>query len=171
MLATRKRLSLKCLFCQKELIQLDDINTRLLELLQTDGRMTILQLSKELNLSRPSIKERLKKLQDSHVIQGFTVRIFPEAIGKAITVIIAASDVKVECKKFEEIIKKELDIIECHRVTGLNSYIMKAAVPSVKHVEQLVDRLIPFAHINTSVVLSSPILDRAILPEEATDTE
>lgn len=150
---------------------MDDINIRLLQLLQADGRMPILQLSKELNLSRPSIKERLKKLQDNHVIQGFTARILPEAVGKKITVIIAASDVKVECKKFEEIVKKELDIIECHRVTGLNSYIMKAAVPSVKHVERLVDRLIPFAHINTSVVLSSPVSNRAILPEETTKEE
>lgn len=96
---------------------MDNINAKILQLLQMDGRMTILQLSKELNLSRPSVNERLKKLQERQIIQGFTARVLPEAIGKVISVIIEVSDVKIKCHKFEELIKQEPDIIECHRVS------------------------------------------------------
>jgi Lrp/AsnC family transcriptional regulator, leucine-responsive regulatory protein len=149
------------------MIKLDKIDSKILELLQLDGRMTVLQLSKELNLSRPSINERIKKLQDNHIIEGFTAKISPEAIGKAIIVMIEVSNVKVECHRFEELIQNEYDIVECHRVTGPNSYIMKAIFPTMKRVKELIDRLIPYAQLNTSVVLSSPIQHRLLLPDDS----
>lgn len=149
--------------------KLDKIDRKIIEFLQIDGRMTVLQLSKELNLSRPAINERIKKLQDSNVIQGFTTKISPEAIGKEIIVMIEVNNVKVECHKFEELIQDEYDIVECHRITGQSSYIMKAIVPNMKRVRELIDRLIPFAQLNTSVVLSSPIQNRLLLPDETTN--
>lgn len=135
-------------------------------MLQEDGRITIIQLSKKLNLSRPSVNERLRRLQENGVIQGFTARVSPENIGKSTLVIIQIGNLKIECHRFEEMIKEETDILECHRVTGTNSYFIKAAVASMKDLEAFVDRLIPFGQLNTSVVLSSPILYRPLLPVE-----
>ncbi|MFI8709416.1 Lrp/AsnC family transcriptional regulator [Bacillus sp. NPDC077411] len=143
---------------------MDNIDRKILELLQEDGRITIIQLSKKLNLSRPSVNERLRRLQENGVIQGFTARISHEEIGKSTLVIIQIGNLKIECHRFEEIIKKEMDILECHRVTGTNSYFMKVVVASMKDVTALVDRLIPFGQLNTSVVLSSPIMYRPLLP-------
>ncbi|TQR27706.1 Lrp/AsnC family transcriptional regulator [Lysinibacillus sphaericus] len=145
---------------------MDDIDRKLIELLQEDGRITIIQLSKKLNLSRPSVNERLRRLQENGVIQGFTARVSPENIGKSTLVIIQIGNLKIECHRFEEMIKEETDILECHRVTGTNSYFIKAAVASMKDLEAFVDRLIPFGQLNTSVVLSSPILYRPLLPVE-----
>ncbi|MFL6979849.1 Lrp/AsnC family transcriptional regulator [Bacillus inaquosorum] len=143
---------------------MDEIDGKLLELLQEDARITIIELSKKLNLSRPSVNERLRRLQDNGVIQGFTARVSAEAIGKGTIVIIQIGNLKIECRRFEELIKEETDILECHRVTGTNSYFLKAAVATMKDLEALVDRLIPYGQLNTSVVLSSPILSRPLLP-------
>ncbi|MEC1434784.1 Lrp/AsnC family transcriptional regulator [Bacillus spizizenii] len=143
---------------------MDEIDRKLLELLQEDARITIIELSKKLNLSRPSVNERLRRLQENGVIQGFTARVSAEAIGKGTIVIIQIGNLKIECRKFEELIKEETDILECHRVTGTNSYFLKAAVATMKDLEALVDRLIPYGQLNTSVVLSSPILSRPLLP-------
>lgn len=145
---------------------MDGIDRKILELLQEDSRITIIHLSKKLNLSRPSVNERLRRLQENGVIQGFTARISPEKIGKSTLVIIQIGNLKIECRRFEEMINEETDILECHRVTGANSYFMKAAVASVKDLEALVDRLIPFGQLNTSVVLSSPIPYRPLLPDD-----
>lgn len=145
---------------------MDGIDRKILELLQEDSRITIIHLSKKLNLSRPSVNERLRRLQENGVIQGFTARISPEKIGKNTLVIIQIGNLKIECRRFEEMINEETDILECHRVTGANSYFMKAAVASVKDLEALVDRLIPFGQLNTSVVLSSPIPYRPLLPDD-----
>lgn len=105
-------------------------------------------------------------MQENGVIQGFTARVSPETIGKSTLVIIQIGNLKVECRRFEEMIKEETDILECHRVTGTNSYFIKAAVASMKDLEAFVDRLIPFGQLNTSVVLSSPILYRPLLSVE-----
>ncbi|MFJ5793819.1 Lrp/AsnC family transcriptional regulator [Bacillus atrophaeus] len=143
---------------------MDEIDGKLLELLQEDARITIIELSKKLNLSRPSVNERLRRLQENGVIQGFTARVSAEAIGKGTIVIIQIGNLKIECSRFEELIKEETDILECHRVTGTNSYFLKAAVATMKDLGALVDRLIPYGQLNTSVVLSSPILSRPLLP-------
>ncbi|MBU5263493.1 Lrp/AsnC family transcriptional regulator [Bacillus atrophaeus] len=143
---------------------MDKIDRKILELLQEDARITIIELSKKLNLSRPSVNERLRRLQENDVIQGFTARVSAEAIGKGTIVIIQIGNLKIECRRFEELIKEETDILECHRVTGTNSYFLKAAVATMKDLEALVDRLIPYGQLNTSVVLSSPILSRPLLP-------
>ncbi|MCC8354679.1 Lrp/AsnC family transcriptional regulator [Bacillus sp. AF23] len=143
---------------------MDEIDKKLLELLQENARITIIELSKKLNLSRPSVNERLRRLQDNGVIQGFTARVSAEAIGKGTIVIIQIGNLKIECRRFEELIIEETDILECHRVTGTNSYFLKAAVATMKDLEALVDRLIPYGQLNTSVVLSSPIPSRPLLP-------
>lgn len=143
---------------------MNGIDRKLLELLQEDARITIIELSKKLNLSRPSVNDRLRRLQENGVIQGFTARVSAEAIGKGTIVIIQIGNLKIECRRFEELIKEETDILECHRVTGTNSYFLKAAVATMKDLEALVDRLIPYGQLNTSVVLSSPILSRPLLP-------
>lgn len=145
-------------------MEMDEIDGKLLELLQEDARITIIELSKKLNLSRPSVNERLRRLQENGVIQGFTARVSAEAIGKGTIVIIQIGNLKIECSRFEELIKEETDILECHRVTGTNSYFLKAAVATMKDLGALVDRLIPYGQLNTSVVLSSPILSRPLLP-------
>ncbi|HEX7064362.1 MAG TPA: Lrp/AsnC family transcriptional regulator [Bacillales bacterium] len=145
---------------------MDPIDRKILELLQEDSRMPIIQLSKELHLSRPSVNERLRRLQDHGIIQGFTARIAPEAIGRRTIVIIQMGNLKIKCRRFEEMIQEETDVLECHRVTGTNSYFMKAAVASMKDLEAFVDRLIPYGQVTTSVVLSSPVPYRTMLPPE-----
>ncbi|HET7579573.1 MAG TPA: Lrp/AsnC family transcriptional regulator [Bacillales bacterium] len=145
---------------------MDHLDRKMLELLQEDGRIPIIQLSKKLHLSRPSVNERLRRLQEHGVIQGFTARVSPEKAGKRTVVILQVGNLKIACRRFEEMIQGEPDVLECHRVTGTNSYFMKAAVSSMKDLEDLVDRLIPYGQVTTSVILSSPIPYRTLLPAE-----
>lgn len=145
---------------------MDSIDVQILALLQQDGRMPVSELSKALNLSRPSISERLRRLEERQIIQGFTARVSPAAVGRTVLVIIEIGQLTVACHTFEEHVSHDRDILECHRVTGSVSYIIKAAVPSMAHLEELVDRLIPYGRLNTSVVLSSPVEHRPVLPTQ-----
>ncbi|WDL98387.1 Lrp/AsnC family transcriptional regulator [Alicyclobacillus sp. ALC3] len=146
---------------------MDQIDIQLLELLQQDGRMTLSDLSKALNLSRPSITERLRRLEERNIIMGFAALVSPAGVGRGLLVFIEVGQVTVPCRKFEAFIATEPDVLECHRVTGAVSYIMKAAVSSVGHLEALVDRLIPYGRVNTSVVLSSPVTARTMIPPKS----
>lgn len=145
---------------------MDQMDRTLLQLLQEDGRMTVSELSKRLALSRPSISERMLRLQERGVITGFGARVSPAAVGRNIQLIIQMSELKVFPTEFEKRIMNDDEIIECHRVTGTVSYILKAAVTGMDALSELVERLMPFGNVNTSVILSSPVMNRSILPKE-----
>lgn len=129
--------------------------------------MTVTRLARALNLSRPRVADRLRRLEEQGVIEGFTAVVSPQAIGLPILAIIQVSELRQPCAAFEEVVRAIPAILECHRVTGAVSYIMKAAVADMRGLEALVDQLIPHGRINTAVVLSSPIPRRPLLPQDS----
>jgi Lrp/AsnC family leucine-responsive transcriptional regulator len=144
---------------------MDQLDIRLLELLQLDGRMTLSELSKKLSLSRPSITERLRRLQEKGIIEGFSARVSPKEIGRDVIVFIQVSEMKkLTYAEFEKWIKQDPDIVECHRLTGSISYLLKAAVTGMDHLSKLIDKLTPYGNLNTSIVLSSPVYFRCLSP-------
>ena len=144
---------------------MDALDVRLLKLLQEDGRMTVSQLSEILRLSRPSVSERLGRLRDRGIIAGFCARVPPAGVGRSMLLFIQVSQLRVNHLDFEKHIRSQPYILECHRVTGTVSYMLKAAVSGMESLQTLVDQLTPFGTINSSIVLSSPVDFRPILPE------
>ncbi|BCD05783.1 MULTISPECIES: Lrp/AsnC family transcriptional regulator [Bacillus cereus group] len=144
---------------------MDEIDKKITLLLQEDARMTITEMTEHLHLSRPSVTERLKRLQDAGIIEKYTARISLDIIGKSIQAFLKIENLKVPCKKFEEKIYEEQRILECHRVTGESSYYLKVAVHSMKELEELIDIVIPFGTVKTSMILSSPIPYRSVIIE------
>ena len=104
-------------------------------------------------------------MQEKGIIEGFNARVSPAAIGRTVQLIIQVSELKVSVK-FQRRIKDDEDIIECHRVTGIVSHMIKAAVTSMDDLSKLVERLLPYGNVNTSVILSSPVLNRTLLPKQ-----
>lgn len=144
---------------------MDEIDKKITLLLQEDARMTITEMTEHLHLSRPSVTERLKRLQDAGIIEKYTARISLDIIGKSIQAFLRIENLKIPCKKFEEKIYEEQRILECHRVTGESSYYLKVAVHSMKELEELIDIVIPFGTVKTSIILSSPIPYRSVIIE------
>lgn len=149
----------------KAVRKIDLLDIKLLEFLQKDSRITVSELSKQLALSRPSISERLYRLQEKGIIEEFSARVSLPAVGLDILLFIQVSELRRYPTEFEKIIENEEYIIECHRVTGTTNYILKAAVPDMNSMRSLINRLIPCGDIKTSIVLSSPIPYRHILPK------
>ena len=145
---------------------MDKLDKQMLDFLQDDGRVSISDLSKKLALSRPSVTERLHRLREKKIIEGFSARVSLSSVGREILLIIQVSGLKVSPQEFEALIKKKEDIVECHRVTGHVSYFLKAAVSNMERMRLLIDSLMPYGTINTSTVLSSPISYRKILPQD-----
>ncbi|PEM29599.1 Lrp/AsnC family transcriptional regulator [Bacillus wiedmannii] len=144
---------------------MDEIDKKITLLLQEDARMTITEMTEHLHLSRPSVTERLKRLQDTGIIEKYTARISLDAVGKSIQAFLRIENLKIPCKKFEEKMYEEYRILECYRVTGESSYYLKVAVHSMKELEELIDFVIPFGTVKTSMILSSPIPYRPIITD------
>ena len=146
---------------------MDTLDVRMLKLLQDNGRMTVSQLSQLLSLSRPSVAERLNRLQEQGVIEGFGARVPPAGVGRTMLLFIQISQMRINHLEFEKQIQTQPYILECHLVTGTVSYMLKAAVSGMESLQKLVDQLTPYGTVNTSIVLSSPVAYRPVLPEEA----
>ncbi|GLV64468.1 AsnC family transcriptional regulator [Bacillus mycoides] len=144
---------------------MDEIDKKITLLLQEDARMTITEMTEHLHLSRPSVTERIKRLQDAGIIEKYTARISLDVIGKSLQAFLRIENLKIPCKKFEEKIYEEHRILECHRVTGESSYYLKVAVHSMKELEELIDIVIQFGTVKTSMILSSPIPYRPVIIE------
>lgn len=143
---------------------MDELDIRLLQELQTDGRISVSQLSEKLNLSRPSVSDRIRKLQDQGVISSFKAVVSSAAVGRPISVIIQVGDLNLHHRKFEEIIAADPDIFEYYRVTGEACFLLKVSLASIDELTSLVDRLSPYGTLKTSIVLSSSDSLRPMLP-------
>ncbi|MCJ0929749.1 Lrp/AsnC family transcriptional regulator [Virgibacillus halodenitrificans] len=143
---------------------MDQLDIKMLRLLQLDGRISISELSKTLSLSRPSVSERLKRLQEKGIIEGFSAIVPPAAVGKNLLIMIELSELRVSQYEFEKVIKGEPNVIECHRATGHVHYYIKAALKGMDELTRLIETLIPYGSTKTSILLATPVVRHVVLP-------
>jgi Lrp/AsnC family leucine-responsive transcriptional regulator len=147
---------------------LDDIDLLLLREVQENARTSYTELGRRVGLTAPAVADRLRRLEETGVIHGYRAQVDAARIGLPIAAFIrlrAAGN--TECLELGERMKTVTEILECHRVTGDDSYIAKVAVRSVDHLQDLIDRLMPYAETITSLVLSSVVTHRVIdVPQE-----
>jgi len=141
---------------------IDEIDRKLLRELQQDARASYAELGRRVGLTTPAVIERIRKLEDAGIIIGYRAEIDPAKIGLPITAFIRMSITGVDYSHIIEVANDSKEILECHRGTGGDSFIMKVAVSSVEHLQELIDRLTPYGITTTTIVLSSPVKRRVI---------
>jgi Lrp/AsnC family transcriptional regulator, leucine-responsive regulatory protein len=141
---------------------IDDIDRKILRELQTDARASYAELGRRVGLTTPAVIERVRKLEDARIITGFRAEIDPAKIGMPITAFIRMSITGVDYSHIIEVAEESREILECHRGAGGDSFIMRAVVESVEHLQEVIDRLTPYGITTTTIVLSSPVKGRAI---------
>ncbi|MBS1795937.1 MAG: Lrp/AsnC family transcriptional regulator [Acidobacteria bacterium] len=138
-------------------ISLDRIGWKILRELQRDARLSYAELGRRVGLTTPAVIERVRKLEDAGVIRGYRVEIDPAKVGLPITAFIRMSISGIDYSEIIKVAEESNEILECHRATGGDSFIMKVAVADVGHLQTLIDRLTPYGITTTSIVLSSPV--------------
>jgi Lrp/AsnC family leucine-responsive transcriptional regulator len=143
-----------------EIGSLDAIDARILAAMAENARVSVADLARLVDLSPPSVSERIRRLEDAGVIGGYTVAIDPKALGLPIAAWLRIRPIPGQLEKVADILQGLPEIVECDRVTGEDCFIARAHVASVDALEKLIDRIIPFAMTNTSIVQSSPVKRR-----------
>jgi Lrp/AsnC family leucine-responsive transcriptional regulator len=145
----------------------DAVDLRILEILQRDARVTQQEIARRVRLSQPSVADRIHKLESRGVILGYVAKVDPAHLGKDITAFIGVGI--SHPKYFEQFGKKILalpDILECHRVAGSDSYLLKIRTENTKSLDRLLVqeiRTIPGVYrTETTLVLSSIKEDLAL---------
>jgi len=139
---------------------LDALDTAILAALAKDARTPMRELAQKIGLSAPSTTERVRRLETAGVIEGYTVRVNPGAIGLPLAAILRIRPMPGELNRVADLLTAIPEITSCDRVTGDDCFIAKAQVPSVADLESLIDGLLPYASTNTCVVVSTLVAQR-----------
>lgn len=140
----------------------DDIDRNILKELQQDARVSYAEMGRRVGLTTPAVIERVRKLEDAGVITGYRAEIDTAKVGLPITAFVRMSITGVDYSHIIEVAEQSNEVLECHRGTGGDSFIMKVAVSSVEHLQEVIDRLVPYGITTTTIVLSSPVKRRVI---------
>jgi Lrp/AsnC family leucine-responsive transcriptional regulator len=143
-------------------VELDDVDWRLLELLQTQGRMTFSELGRQVSLSAPATTERVRRLEERGVITGYSATVDVSKLGLPIEAIVRARVRSLDGTRFRETILPLPQVVAADHVTGDECWILRVVCASTAELESFVERTQRYGETTTSLVFSSPIRHRPI---------
>ena len=143
---------------------LDATDHRILEHLQRDGRLSVADLARAVNLSASATADRVRRLTDAGVITGYTATVDPEALGYAITAFVRLAYPSGNYRPFHDLVDTTPEIVEAHHVTGADCFVIKVIARSMPDLERLTGRLATLGSITTSVVYSTTVPRRSLVP-------
>lgn len=144
-------------------MNLDQIDRKLLELLQSESKRTNKDLANRLNLSVTAVYERIRKLEKAGVISKYVALVAPERVGKsflAFCQIKLVQHTKSNVVDFESEVTKLPEVLECFHVSGEYDYILKVMVKDMQaYREFMLNKLTALKHIGStqSTFVISPV--------------
>ena len=143
---------------------IDDIDCEILAELQANARITFAELGRRVGLSTPAVIERVRRMEESGVIMGYRTAVDPAKVGLPVRAFVHVTVAGDKLAKFASVVRNLPEVLECHRVTGAESFIVQVAVRDVGHMEAVIDSMMPYVSTNTSMILASPVSWNSVLP-------
>jgi Lrp/AsnC family transcriptional regulator, leucine-responsive regulatory protein len=141
---------------------LDDTGRRILQELQGDGRISMAELGRRVNLSAPAVAERVQRLEREGVITGYRAVVDPRALGYPVAAVVRVAPASRQLDRIREIARETPEVVECHRITGEDCFFLKVHLRSLDDLEPVLDRFTPYGRTTTSLIHSSPVADRPL---------
>jgi len=135
----------------------DVVNMRILRELQEDPRLTMTELGRRVRLSSPAVTERVRRLEEAGVIRGYLLDIEPAALGLPIAAYVRIRPNPGQLPKIADLARSISEVVECHRVTGEDCFILKVYLPSLDQLDRILDRFLAHGTTTTSLIQSSPV--------------
>lgn len=142
----------------------DSTDWGIVEALQEDARMTWAELGRRVNLSPPAVAERVRRLEDQGVIKAYRAEVDLARLGLPMQAVIRIVTTNAaECTNHGARLREVPEVLECYRVTGSDSYVVRVAVRSMEHLEELLTRVAPIhGDTLTAMVLSTPVPSKPV---------
>lgn len=148
---------------------MDHTEKRILALLQTDGRMSNVDLAERIGLSESPTFRRVRQLERSGVITGYAALVDQRRLGLSVTAFVQVTmerqpDSRIE--SFHACVAAEDHIIECHAMSGSHDYLMKVVARNIEHFSEIcMERILKFPgvqHVESSFSLKTIKQSRAL---------
>jgi len=145
-------------------MNIDNLNWKILKCLQENARMSNAEIGRRVGISSPAVSERIKKMEDAEIIQGYTTFVSPFEAGYQLKALITLRAFMGMLKPFLIKVKTYDEVVNCYRITGNENIVMEVVLKNQKHLEAFIDQLITYGETKTQIVLSHVIKYSEIKP-------
>ena len=136
---------------------LDGVNRQILRELQSDARLSIAELGRRVGLSAPSVADRVQRLELTGAIVGYRAELDPRALGFPIMASVRVRPGMGQLHKIPQVAQESPEVVECHRITGEDCYLLSVRLRSMDDLEEVLDRFTLYGQTTTSIVHSTPV--------------
>jgi Lrp/AsnC family transcriptional regulator, leucine-responsive regulatory protein len=136
---------------------IDSHGRKLLAELQADARLSLAELGRRIGLSPTAVSERMKQMEETGILRGYTVEIDREALGLGVLAFIRMSCGGQQYRRLIEYVQTLDEVRECHHLTGGDDFLLKVTTPTMDDLETLIEALLAYGTPVTSLVLSTPV--------------
>ncbi|MEC0226704.1 Lrp/AsnC family transcriptional regulator [Paenibacillus alba] len=141
--------------------QIDDIDRKIMKLLQHNARMPISQISKEIAMSQPSVKERILKLEDKKIISGYSTVFNLRDLNRGTSTFIL---IKTEhCQELVDFCEAAKEVTDLFRISGEFNYLIKVQTASIEEVAEFQDSLVKIGPSKSHICLKNILENRILL--------
>ncbi len=139
----------------------DELNRNIVAALQAEGRLSHVELAERLGISRPTLLDRVRRLEAEGVLDGYFARVSPESVGKPCVAFVAVrlpGAGEVEERKFWKALEQEPDVLEAHTVAGEDCLLLKVVAETPRGIGERLRRirsLAPQVATRTTMVLQT----------------
>ena len=145
---------------------LDPVNVRLLNELQQNPRISMSELARRLDMSSPAVTDRVQRLEEGGIIAGYRVELDPRALGRPVAAFVRIRPGPGQLTRIADLARNTPEVVECHRITGEDCFLVKIHVAEINKLEEVLDRFLMYGQTTSSIVQSSPVPPRPLpLPE------
>lgn len=144
---------------------LDEIDKKIIQLLQDNARITIKEIAATVYLSSPAVTARMERLEQLGIIEGYHAQVNSDALGYKIKAFINLEMDSANKQEFYSIIENNPNVIECNCVTGEYSKLLKVEFLNTTELDFFVDKLQKYGKTKTQIVFST-IVEHFGLPIE-----
>jgi Lrp/AsnC family leucine-responsive transcriptional regulator len=135
----------------------DPLNLRILTELQHEPRLAMTELGRRVGLSSPAVTERVRRLEEMGVIRGYRLDLNPMALGLPVAAYVRVRPNPGQLSKIAELAQRIPEVVECHRITGEDCFILKVYLPSIDQLDRILDTFLFYGTTTTSIIQSSPV--------------
>ncbi|MFC4497575.1 Lrp/AsnC family transcriptional regulator [Streptomyces ovatisporus] len=139
---------------------LDAVDRAILVELDTDPRMPTAELARRVEISVPTARERMRRLQESGVIRGYRLDVDPAALGYPVAAFVRVRPGPGQLPKIVELARSLTQVSECHRITGEDCFLIKVHATDLNTFEEVLDRFLLHGQTTTSIIQSTPVPPR-----------
>jgi len=140
---------------------MDDIDKKIMQLLQYNARMPISQISKEVSMSQPSVKERIIKLEERNIISGYHTAFNLRDLNRGATTFIL---IKTEhCQELTDFCNDAMEVTDLFRISGEYNYLIKVQTSTIEALAEFQDHLIKFGPSKSHISLKNILENRVLL--------